>query len=181
MRMANPLLRQNQSHGKPYGYLIALLLPALIINAYVVQWALAVIVGGYSLAGGFHDVFKYFNVFGYLLITAANLVPYGCLWKLIIVLSKTRFRDYNPAVFAGGLIGILAFIIWGLWDVQRPLYTGEHVSSTTAVAFLFIPIYAVPAGGIGALLFAAIYTPFRYIFRKEKAESCAGDSPRPTR
>jgi len=133
---------------KPYGYLIALLLPALMITENVIQWALAVIVGGHSLAGGFHDAFKYFSVFGYLFFTAFRLVPYVCLWKILIFLSKTNFRDYIPFVFAGGLIGIVVIIIRGLWDVQRPLYTGGHVSSTTAVAFLFIPIYAIPAGGI---------------------------------
>jgi len=147
-----------------------------MITENVIQWALAVIVGGYSLAGGFHDAFKYFSVFGYLFFTAFRLVPYVCLWKILIFLSKTNFRDYIPFVFAGGLIGIVVIIIRGLWDVQRPLYTGGHVSSTTAVAFLFIPIYAIPAGGIGALLFAAIYTPFRYIFRKGKVEQSAGDT-----
>ena len=56
----------------PYLYLIALLLPALIINENVVQWVLAVRVGSYSVAGGFQDAFKYFSVFGYLFLRPRN-------------------------------------------------------------------------------------------------------------
>ena len=150
---------------KTYPYLVSLLLLAALINENAVQWALAVNVGGYSLAAGCHNAFTYFSLLGYLFFTAFRLVPYLVLGGVLVALSKTRFKDYIPAVFAGGLAGILAMIIWGSWVTLRPLYTGAHVSSTTAIAFLFIPIYAIPAGAIGALLFAALYTPLRNLFR----------------
>ena len=160
----------------PYLYLIALLLPALIINENVVQWALAVRVGGYSVAGGFQDAFKYFSVFGYLFFTAFRLVPYVGLGIILIVLSKTRFKDYIPSVFVGGLVGVLAMIVWGSWMALLPLYMGAHVSSTTAISFLFIPMYAVPTGAIAALTSAALCTPFRHLFRKGKAEQDAASN-----
>ena len=159
-----------------YWYLVVLLLAALVINENVVQWALAVRVGGYTVAAGFEDAFEYFTPFGYLFFTAFRLVPYVGLGIILVVLSETRLRDYCLPVFAGGLVGIVTIILWGLWMAQRPLYTDEHVSSTTAIAFLFIPVYAVPAGAVGAALLAAIYTPFRFLLKRKKAkQSPAGD------
>jgi hypothetical protein len=73
---------------------------------------------------------------------------------ILIVLSKTRFKDYVPSVFVGGLVGVLAMVVWGSWMALLPLYTGAHVSSTTAISFLFIPVYAVPTGAIAALVSA---------------------------
>ena len=153
-----------------YWYLVVLLLAALIINENVVQWALAVRVGGLTVGAGFEDAFEYFNLFGYLFFTAFRLVPYVGLGVILVVLSKTRMKDYCLPVFAGGLIGIVAIIVWGSWTAQCPYYTDEHISSTTAIAFLFIPIYAVPAGGLGAALLALLYTPFRYVLRKRQTQ-----------
>ena len=58
-----------------YLYLIALLLPALIINEQIVQWVLAVRVGSYSVAGGFQDAFKHFSIFGYLFFSKRYAKP----------------------------------------------------------------------------------------------------------
>jgi len=159
-------------------YLTVLLLLALIINENLVQWALAVRVGGHSVAGGFQDAFKYFSVLGYVFFTAFRLVPYVGLGILLVVISKTRFRDYALPVFAGGLVGILAMILWGSWMAQRPYYTDEHVSSTTAIAFLFIPPLAVFTGAIGAGLVALLYTPVRLMLRRREAEQSPPPLPR---
>ena len=96
------------------------------------------------------------------------------LWKnttsgLLTGLPQShRYRDYVPPVFAGGLLGILAMIVWGSWMALRPFYTDEHVSSTTAIAFVIIPIYAVGTGAVGAALSASLYTPFRYVIRRRR-------------
>jgi len=153
-----------------YWHLVVLLLTAATVNENLVQWALAVQVGEHTVAAGFEDAFEYFTLFGYLFFTAFRLVPYVGLGIILVILSKTKLKDYVLPVFIGGLIGILAMIIWGSWMALRPLYTDEHVSSTTALAFLFIPIYAVPTGAIGAALFAGIYTPIRFALREGKTE-----------
>jgi hypothetical protein len=155
---------------KKYWYLPVLLLSALVVNEDVVQWALAVKVGGYSVPSGFEDAFKYFTVDGYLFLTTLRLVPYVGLGIILVVLSKTKFKDYVLPVFVGGLIGVLWGIIGGSWEAMRPYYTDEHVSSTTAIAFLVIPIIAVFTGAIGAIVFAILYTPFRYAIRKRKTK-----------
>jgi len=152
-----------------YWYLLFLILPALVVNENVVQWALAVHVGGYTVFDGFKDAFEHFMIIGYLFFTAFRLVPYFCLGVALVVLSKTKLKDYVFPVLIGGLIGILAIILWGSWMALRPFYTDEHVSSTTALSFIFIPFYAVPAGAVGAVFFAGLYTPIRYLFRKKSS------------
>jgi len=151
-----------------YWYLVVLLLVALVINENVVQWALAVRIGEHTVAAGFEDAFEYFTIPGYLFFTAFRLVPYTGLGIILVILSKTKLKNYVLPVFIGGLIGILAMILWGSWMAQRPYYTDEHVSSTTAISFLFIPVYAVATGAIGAAFLASIYTPIQYALRKRK-------------
>lgn len=149
-------------------YSIALLIAALTINENVVQWALAVQIGGYTVAAGFEDAFEYFTLFGYFFSTAFRLIPYVGLGMILAALSKTKLKDYGPPVFVGGLIGILAFIVLGLWTVLLPLYTDAHVSSTTPISFIFIPIYAIPAGAVGAIFVALLYTPIRFLLKRRK-------------
>ncbi len=140
-----------------YFYLFLLLLFALVINENIIQWALAVKIGKYTLSDGFKDAFKYFSFGGYLFFTAFRLIPYVALGIILTVLSKTKFSNYIFPVFIGGLIGILAIFVWGSWMSLRPFYTDEHVSSTTALAFIFIPLYSVPSGIIGAGLFSFLF------------------------
>lgn len=155
---------------KKYWYLFVLLPFALVINENVVQWALAVKVGGHTITDGFKDAFEYFTILGYLFFTAFRMVPYAGLAFILFILSQTKFKDYVFPVLIGGLIGILAMILWGSWMSLRPYYTDEHVSSTTAIAFVFIPMYAVPTGATGAIILAGLYTPIRLALRKGETE-----------
>lgn len=146
---------------RKYWYLVVLIFAALAVNEDIVQWVLAVQVGGHTVGNGFEDAFEFFTIFGYLFFTVFILVPYVGLGIAVVIISKTKLKDYVLPVFIGGLIGILVSIFQDSWMALRPFYTDEHVSSTTAISFLYIPIYAVPAGVLGAVLLAAIYTPFR--------------------
>ncbi len=150
-------------------YLIALLVPALIINENLVQWALAVVVGDHSFASGFQDAFQPFNGGSYLILTAFRLLPYVVLGVIIGILSKTRLRNYAPAVLIGGLVGILAMILVGSWVSLSPIYTDEALTPAIAIAFVWIPIYAVLTGAIGAIVAAILYRPLRAMLRKGKA------------
>ena len=155
---------------KEFWYLAVLLFMALVINENVVQWVLAVTIGEHTVVAGFKDAFKYFSVTGYFFCTIFRLVPYVLLGISTVILLTTKLRDYFLPVFIGGLIGILAMILWGSWMALRPYYTDEHMSSTTGLAFLFIPILAVPTGAISAALSACIYKPIRAALRRRKTE-----------
>lgn len=149
-------------------YWLPILFFALIVNENLIQWALAVSVGEHTIKSGFNNAFEYFTLLGYLFMTLFRLVPYISLALILSYLSRTGFKDYCFPVFIGGLIGILSFIIYGLWTSQHAYYTDEHVSSTTPISFLFIPIYAVPVGLLSAIVLAIIYTPVRYFILKHK-------------
>jgi len=123
----------------------------LIVNENVVQWALAVIVGNYSMINGFKDAFEYFSIEGYLFFTAFRLIPYLILGLVVKSFIKKK-RKIGLGIGWGGLVGIVFMIIWGSWFAQLPYYTDEHVSSTTAIAFIFIPIYAIVTGLIGGVI-----------------------------
>jgi hypothetical protein len=136
---------------------------ALIVNENLVQWALAIFVGHLSVIDGFRDAFKYFTLLGYLFFTVFRLIPYLGLAVVLNAIERSRLKDFTFPVQLGGIIGILSIILWGSWTAMRPLYTGQHVSSTTAIAFVFIPIYACFSGMVGAVAFAVIYTPMRIL------------------
>ena len=67
-----------------------------------------------------------------------------------------------------GGTGILSVYVSLSWMVLRPFYTPERVSSTTVLAFLFIPFYAIPAGGLGAVLFSALDVPVQLHRRRNQ-------------
>ena len=67
----------------------------------------------------------------------------------------------------GGLLGIIFMIVLGSWEAQHAYYTVQHVSSTTAISFLFIPIYAIVTGFVGGLAGVAV------VFVKKKLSSNA--------
>jgi hypothetical protein len=154
-----------------FWHLVVLLLAAATVNEILVQWALAVQFGKYTVDAGFGDIWEYYTRFKYLFSTASRLVPYVGLGIILFILSKTKLTDYVLPVFIGGLIGILAIITWGSWMALCSFLTDEPASSTTALTFLFISIYAVPMGVIGAALFAGIYTPIRFASRQSKTQS----------
>jgi len=164
---------------KKHWYLFVLLPFALVINENVVQWSLAVKVGGQTITEGFQDAFKHFTILGYLFFTAFRMVPYAGLALVLFILSQTKWKDYVGPVLIGGLIGILAMILWGSWVAQRPYFTDEHVSSTTAIAFVFIPMYAVGTGTTGAILLAGLYTPIRLVLKKGKTKPKDGSEQEP--
>jgi glutathione synthase/RimK-type ligase-like ATP-grasp enzyme len=154
-----------------YWYVAVLLLVALLIDENVVNWALAVKVGGYSTAAGFTEAFKDYSIFDYLFFTAFRLIPYIGLAIILVILSKTKAKDFVLPVFIGGLIGILAMYLWGSWTTLRPLYTDEHVSSTQAIAFLILPFYSSSSGALGASVFAAGYLPFRLMAKRRAGQA----------
>jgi hypothetical protein len=137
------------SSGRTFG--ITLFAAALLVNEDLVAWVLAVFVGGYGVGAGFGRAFEYFTLDGYLLTTAARLVPYGLVGIVALVLFR-RGSAAAPGVAWGGLLGVFAIMVWGLWTAQYPLYAGGDVSSTTAIAFLIVPVYAIAGGLVGALL-----------------------------
>lgn len=139
---------------------IGLLIPSLII------FCLEVWVGhirpGESMAGILGRQFSQGdNLF---LIAALGLIPFAVLSAACFVAA----RWLNPArlrcVAAGGLLGILGLMIPAHVAVWYPLYGPGRMSSTSAIAFLFIPFYCIVTlcAGLLAGWLVSLLPHFRY-------------------
>jgi len=131
-------------------YWIVFWVTALLLDHSLVQWALAVQVGKLGAVEGFHDAYAYFTPAGYAFFTAFRLVPYLALALVVRSLARKK-RKITAGIAWGGYLGIVLMIASSYWAALQPLYTGEHVSSTTAIAFVIIPFYAIITGAMGAL------------------------------
>ena len=155
----NKFLRKNW-------YYFALILIALLLNEDTVHVIVAMAVGQLSLTDAIAEVYKYFSWSGYSLTLKFRLVPYIALSIVLLIIGRTKKRHlFNPA-FVGGLLGILCFMLPSMWLVLRPLYTADHVSSTSPIAFLFIPIYCVPTMILGVILGNFAFFLIRYTNKK---------------
>jgi hypothetical protein len=124
---------------------------ALFVNENLVQWILAVIVGHHTVIDGFKDAFKHFSLNGYMFFTILRLVPYIILGIVVIILQR-KPKDITVGIAWGGLFGIVAMILYESVSALLPIYTGQHVSSTTGLVFLVIPFLAIVTGVIGGLI-----------------------------
>ena len=149
-----------------YWYLAVILMTALVIDSHLVQWALAVIVGGYSLGAGFEDAFEHFTLVGYLLLTAFRIVPFFGLGIILFALSKGGKKHYVLPVFIGGFLAVFGTTVWGYWETQHAYYTDEHVSSTTALGFLFTSYYACVIGAFGIGISFGLYALYRKLSQR---------------
>ena len=76
------------------------------------------------------------------------LIPFVAL---IAATSGVRARRQGCA-FWGGFIGVWGFTVWGHVSAWYPLWVGKRGSSTAAIAFLFIPFYALVPLVVGLLI-----------------------------
>lgn len=136
-------------------YWIVLWVTALLFDHSLVQWALATIVGKMGFVDGFKDAYQYFTLSGYAFFTAFRLVPYLVL-ALVVWSLKRKHKSATAGVAWGGYLGIVLMIASSYWAALHPLYTGEHASSTTAIAFLIIPFFAIITGAMGSLAGVAL-------------------------
>lgn len=103
--------------------------------------------------GYFEAVFDVLeNLFGGggIFAIAIGLIPY-----LLLVHIGKRFKKYRTSgelifLMICGTIGPVLLTILGHYDYWEPFYTDAHVSSTSSLIFLFIPIYSIFAmlGGV---------------------------------
>jgi hypothetical protein len=129
---------------------------ALLVNEQAMLAIVAIVVGGRSVPEALRDAAGERALFAFLFFTPFRLVPYLLLVGICWWLSCGRGRRFLVPVLVGGCIGIVAFIVVASWQVLRPLYTDERVSSTAPLAFLFIPTCAAATGALGAALAAGI-------------------------
>ena len=71
------------------------------------------------------------------------LIPFVALVVAVKAISLNISGKRLDCIFWGGLLGVWGFTAWAHWTVWYPFYARLRVSSTSAIAFLFIPFYAL--------------------------------------
>ena len=143
-------------------WIIAIIL-CLTVNESLMNWMLAVFVGNYGITEGFERGFRFFSFDGYLLSLSFRAIPFVAL-AFLIAIGKNILSKHINTVSWCWLMSIVPFMAFGYWDVQHSSYTAAHTSSTTSIAYIFIPIYAVGVGfvlGALGLVCAVIYSQIR--------------------
>jgi hypothetical protein len=126
---------------------VGMLTPSLIIFA-IMHFA-----GGYDISTAAMNVLigQFKPGENYFLLSVISTAPFACLSLVVrnILIKKTLRATW--CICIGGLVGILALMIPAHVSVWYPLYSGSHMSSTSVVAFVFIPMYCLGTGSIGVL------------------------------
>jgi len=119
---------------------VALVTPALVI------FGLEVFVGGISPVAAVKDISHRQFASGHNLffLAAFGLIPFAVLIAILRVASTRLPPRRVFALLVGGLVGILALMVSTHIMVWYPMYGPGHMSSTSAIAFLFIPFYCLP-------------------------------------
>lgn len=128
---------------------------AILLDHYLVQWALAIQVGKLGFLEGFNDSYRDFTLGGWLFLTAFRLVPYMVL-ALVVRSSERKKRKATAGIAWGGFLGIALMFASSYWAALEPLYTDAHASSTTAIAFVVVPFFAIVTGAMGSLAGLAV-------------------------
>ncbi|MFQ5511078.1 MAG: hypothetical protein ACE5EO_04450 [Candidatus Krumholzibacteriia bacterium] len=124
---------------------IALVTPSLII------FCLEVFVGGGSPLAASADIARRQFAPGdnLFFLAALGFIPFAVLLALLKVASTRMPPRRVYALLAGGLAGILALMVTTHVMVWYPMYGPGHMSSTSVIAFLFIPFYCIPTMFVG--------------------------------
>jgi len=115
--------------------IIGLILPTLIF------FLMEITLGSISPGQAIGDIVSRQSADGdsLYLVVAFGLIPFGALAIILSALSFKLSRSRFVLFALWGLGGILAFMIPAHISVWAPFYTDEHLSSTGAIAFIFIP------------------------------------------
>jgi len=86
------------------------------------------------------------------LLAAFGLIPFVALSAVCFVAARWLSPSRLACVAGGGLLGILLLMIPAHAAVWYPHYGGGRMSSTAAIAFLFIPFYCLATLCVGLIV-----------------------------
>lgn len=85
-------------------------------------------------------------------IALFGLIPFVVLSMVCFGVARRLEASRLACVAVGGLLGIISLMVWGHVVVWYPVYGGGHMSSTAAIAFIYIPFYCLGTLVIGLLV-----------------------------
>jgi hypothetical protein len=142
---------------KPSGIqrLVCVLAPLAVglVAPSLVVFCVEVLVGNVSLSDAAADISRrqFSEGNNLFLLAAIGLLPFAVLSAICVFAARRLSPARLACLGAGGLVGILGFMIPSHVAVWYPLYGPGHASSTAVIAFLFIPFYCLGTLAIGLL------------------------------
>ena len=143
------MLRDSRRVWLAIPLIVGLVTPSLVILS------LETFVGGVPLQGAIRDVAarQFASGHNLFLLAVLGLIPFLLLTAILMLVYRSeKQRHRAPWLSIAGTAGALALMIPAHVAVWLPLYTGDHMSSTAVVAFLFIPFYSCVTMCAGLLL-----------------------------
>ncbi|MGM0525595.1 MAG: hypothetical protein ACQEQ8_05305 [Pseudomonadota bacterium] len=143
---------------------IALLASFILVNEYLASWLLAIFVGDLDMQQAYARTFRFASFDSYLLTASFRAIPYIAL-ALLAAKSKLSLSANGQSILWLMLIALAGFHLYGYWGMQYALFTPDHASSTSALAAIFIPIWALVIGSAGYALFYIVSLISQYLKR----------------
>ncbi|MBT0588195.1 hypothetical protein [Alteromonas oceanisediminis] len=136
----------------------------LLINEYLAKFMLAVLVGDLGFSDAYTKTFQYASLDSYLMSARYRALPYIALAAFALKSNSTNSKVGRIVIWCIALF-ITAFHFYGYWGMQHSLFTEEHTSSTSGLAVIWFPIWALLFSGIAYTLIFAVQKAYR-MFQK---------------
>lgn len=134
--------------AKRQSVLLTLLVPTVVafITPALIIFFLQVVIGGISPLDAIKDIAVRQFAPGHNLFVIAlfGFIPFAILIGILFRVSRTLTARRVYCLLVGGILGILALMIYGHVSIWYPLYGGGHMSSTAVIGFIFIPFFCIP-------------------------------------
>jgi len=131
-----------------WNYWSVIVLLFLLVNEYLSMFLLAVFIGGMEFSDAYIRTFEHSSLKGYFFASAFRTIPYIALALFVIKSNVIQFRSGKIILWILPF-ALAAFHLFGYWGMQYSLFTSAHTSSTSFLALIFLPIWALILGCIG--------------------------------
>lgn len=141
------------------GFILACIASFILLYEDFNHLLVLLIVGGFEFEQAAQKAFGHSSFTGAILIGSIRLIPFV---SLIACATCTKLLDSlkGRLSLCVSLLVAVGVIFSGYWSITSPLYTAEHASSTSAIAYIFVPITAYMfsfAAGASAYLLCKVY------------------------
>lgn len=127
---------------------VILILLFLFANEYLTKFLLAISVGDLGFSDAYINTFKYVSIDSYLFTASFRAIPYVALAVFAAKSQSAKSQAGRILVWFAALL-LATFHFYGYWNMQHSLFAEAHTSSTSALATIWIPIWALFIGIIG--------------------------------
>ncbi|MCC5854807.1 MAG: hypothetical protein JJU10_03890 [Idiomarina sp.] len=132
------------------GFILACVASFVLLHEGLNHFFVLLYVGNFEAAEAAQRAFGHSGFSDALLPSSFRLIPFI---PLILCAAYTDlFASVKGRIALYVSLAVTIFIIFdGYWAMTRPFYTDEHISSTTALGYVFVPIAALMYSAIAGV------------------------------